>query len=225
MTSEPISGWLRRIMARVEAGHLGDEERAAQAESERLRREQEEREHRWAVQEGHLSPEHVKKARLLLAGKLQPVSAVSKQLARATERDRYGSFLLVGPTGAGKTTAAHAYALGRIRAGWTAWHVTQGGWKAIAMHEERREELLRADLVILDQLHKLKDASGQVTPKWIRDGIDGLIDDRYNRPNAQTIGIATIPVEELEARLDAETIERFKATLATTETSYRQRGA
>lgn len=213
-----ISGWLRRIMARVEAGHLGDPERAAQAERERLRLQREEQRRAWERQEAHLSQEHLAKARDLMAGKLHPVSDISRQLSRATDSASHASVLLVGPTGAGKTTAVTAYALSRIRAGWVVFHVIEHHWKGIARHEERMEEIILADLVIFDQLQKIR------TGNWVSDAVTSAIDSRYQRTEAQTLGCLKGSLDDVPGVLEDDVVERFDRVIVTDETSYRQRG-
>jgi DNA replication protein DnaC len=218
-----LPAYLARLKAKLDAGQLGDAERAAQAESERLAEAGRQRQYRWSVQEGFLSPRHVGDAKRLRAGELHPVSEAARKLRQVLAATPAASVLLVGPRGCGKTTAATAYALARIQAGYTVRHVTESRWRRLAQHEEYQEELEYTDLVLLDQLHKLAGRDGKSMPRWIAEPVEALIDYRYERPKLQTIGIATVDVEQITETLGGELVDRFDVLVGVQEqANYRK---
>jgi DNA replication protein DnaC len=204
---------IARLRAKLDAGELGDDEAAAQWQRDDEARKRAERDNHQRIQESFLSPLHVSEARKLLRGQLNPPSEIWTALCTALAGASGASILLTGHTGAGKTTAATAYAIQCVSVGWTARHIQASRFGPVAKNDMRLEEVERVDLLILDELAK-------PVPEWIATAISGVIDERHQQ-GRQTIGILT--AADTTGILGREVVERFDIQISTGEKSWRTR--
>lgn len=200
--------FLRRLRQRIADGTLGmSPEQEAEYHREERERKAAELAHQRRIQERFLSPRHLADARRIRRGELRPLSTIYQTLRQALRTAPLASVLLVGDTGAGKTTAATAYGLGRIEAGWTVRHRQASRFSEPARNDTLRKELETVDLLILDELHR-------PVPDWILTTLVGVVDERY-QAERQTIGIMTAP--DPGEILGAEMVRRFDRVLSTDE--------
>jgi DNA replication protein DnaC len=196
--------FLRRIRARLAAGTIGmTPEQEAEYQREQEQRAADELAHRRRIQQQFLSSRHIGDARRIQRGELRPIWPIYRKLRQAPKSTPLASVLLVGDTEAGKTTAATAYALDRIDAGWTVRHRQASRFAEVATNQTLRHELEQVDLLILDELHR-------PLPDWIMTALVGVIDERY-QGERQTIGILT--AADTTGILGAEVVRRFDVQL------------
>jgi DNA replication protein DnaC len=209
--------YLRKLKRKLDAGELADDAAADKWEADQSRHAAEQRRKFNEIQTAKLSKRHVADARRISSGEVER-SAIWTRLSNTLRDTPDASVLLCGNTGAGKTTAATGYALSRISRGLTVLVVAGSRCASIAKYDEAREEAERADLLLLDEMHRLPSM-----PEWIRTPMIGLIDSRYEN-RRQVVAMATVGVKTVEDALGIEVVERFDAVLGTDEDSYRRKG-
>lgn len=214
--SYSLAPYIAHLRRQVEAGALGDDEAVQRYEAEAARREQQERQRWESIQRARLSQRHLSDAERVRAGELGP-SQAWMGLRRIISEAPTASVLLVGSTGAGKTTAAHGLALRRLAERRTCMAIAASRFQSLARHEEAMEEAMEVDYLVMDELHRV---SG--LPDWIATPLVGLIDHRHQR-RLQTVACATVPAGQVEDVVGCEVVDRFDRTIGTAERSYRRK--
>lgn len=207
-----IVAQIEALRRRFESGELKPAVCADKAKAAELA----DRQRRHAAQIAKLPTTAVKAARSVMAGDMER-SLAWNELSRAVQSDPAG-VLMVGGTGAGKTTAMVGYALSRISTGSTVEYAKAGSYAVVVKSESLTARLEAADLVLLDQFHQACHL-----PDWIKepfiDLIVGRIDNGKQIIASSTEGIGTLGHEDA---LRAETVDRFTVRLGTDESSYRR---
>jgi len=207
--------WLKDLDAIVEDMKLHPEREAA-LEAARAAAEERQRLADIEFKLRRLSPRHVEYARALEAGEHDP-SPAWLALSATLQKAPGSSVLLCGPSGTGKTTAATRWAYRQVHAtGRSALHVPAAKFSVLVKHEDAMVEAERARVLILDQLHRLREL-----PSWISTPILELIDHRYEHRD-QTIGCFQGSLLEATADLKIAVVERLGTALEVTGASYRR---
>ena len=223
--SEGLMAQIERLSRSMEAKEPPwDDETQARLKAERDEAEKREEENRvWRLdREIHytirakLPLRHLETADSVLGGKLKPTK-VWRDLFKAVKDKPTESVLLVGSTGAGKTTAIIGCAMNMLRAKKisTIEYVTASRFEKAARSQEILEHLEECDVLIIDELHR---CSG--LPDWLQTPLIGVIDARYAM-KLQTFGSATVKMADIESSIGREVIERFDRRIGTTEMSHR----